>query len=298
MTNESNVNRRHFMGASLAAAAALGAPQNVLASLNTSVTPDGKPVKSQVGLILYTLRDFLKTRDEIARTLERVKKIGYGTVEITSTGAISNEELGKILLDNELAAVSCHASWDGLTNDLQRELDNWKQIGCHHLVVSSIPGPYRERKAEGYREFAKTASEIAAKMKEQGMTLGYHNHSFEFEKDGGMVLQDILRTEGDPDLFLFEIDTYWVQHGGGDPAQWIRKVAGRVPTVHMKDMVMDGSNQLFGEVGEGNLNWTEILKACKQAGVEYYIVEQDRCQRDPFESVEMSYKNMTSWGLV
>ena len=29
----------------------------------------------------------------------------------------------------------------------------------------------------------------------------------------------------------FEIDVYWVQSGGADPLEWIRKVAGRMKKV-------------------------------------------------------------------
>ena len=56
-------------------------------------------------------------------------------------------------------------------------------------------------------------------------------------------------------IFNSELDTYWIQHGGGDPAAWIRKLKGRADIIHLKDMAMDGRTQLFAEVGEGNLNW-------------------------------------------
>ena len=80
---------------------------------------------------------------------------------------------------------------------------------------------------------------------------------------------------------------------GGDPAAWIRKVAGRIPCVHLKDMGVSNAREPFMmEVGEGNLNWPEILKACKAAGVKWYIIEQDVCYRDPFDSLETSLKNL------
>ena len=62
-------------------------------------------------------------------------------------------------------------------------------------------------------------------------------------------------------------------------------------------MAMDGRTQLFAEVGEGNLNWTSILDACKEADVEWYIVEQDTCQRDPFESLGISLRNLKEMGI-
>ena len=96
---------------------------------------------------------------------------------------------------------------------------------------------------------------------------------------------------------IFEIDTYWIQHGGGDPASWIRKLKGRLPLVHLKDMGISKGKQVMTEVGEGNLNWQEILSACKDAGLIWYIVEQDICQRDPFESLGISLRNLKGMGL-
>jgi sugar phosphate isomerase/epimerase len=63
-------------------------------------------------------------------------------------------------------------------------------------------------------------------------------------------------------------------------------------------MAIQEKKQIMAEVGEGNLNWPAILDACKTAGVEWYLVEQDVCQRDPFESLAISLRNMKSWGLV
>ena len=71
----------------------------------------------------------------------------------------------------------------------------------------------------------------------------------------------------------------------------------RMPVVHLKDMVVLNGQQAMAEVGEGNLNWPAILQACREAGVEWYAVEQDECQRDPFESLKISYDNLKAMGL-
>jgi sugar phosphate isomerase/epimerase len=92
-----------------------------------------------------------------------------------------------------------------------------------------------------------------------------------------------------------------VQHGGADPAAWIRGLKNRMPVIHLKDMVMmnadNGVQQFMAEVGEGNLNWQAILDACREADVEWYAVEQDICQLDPFESLAISYRNLQAMGL-
>lgn len=286
-----SLDRRRFIQstAAVGAVAAAGAPQTALAAHHEGGD-------AEIGLILYTLRDYLKTKDDIARTFEKIKTIGYNNVEITSCGAVSNTELAKLLKDNELNAVSTHSSFDRMKNDFDRIVDEHREIGCSHMCVGSMPGDMRGKK-EGYIEFAKQASEVGLRLAEVGMSFGYHNHNFEFHHFDGVSGQQLFMDHGDPKGFQFEIDTYWVQAGGADPALWIEKAAGRVPTVHMKDMLMLDGNQVFAEVGVGNLNWPAVLAACKKAGAKYLIVEQDRCYRDHFESIAASIKNMKSWGL-
>jgi sugar phosphate isomerase/epimerase len=138
---------------------------------------------------------------------------------------------------------------------------------------------------------------IATAMKSDGLQLCYHNHSFEFQKFDGKYGLDIFYENSDPNLVLAEIDTYWVQHGGEDPAQFLRKYPNRCPLIHLKDMLADAQKS-FAEVGAGILNWPEIFKACEAVGAQWYIVEQDRCQRPPLESVRMSFENLKRMGIA
>jgi sugar phosphate isomerase/epimerase len=96
-----------------------------------------------------------------------------------------------------------------------------------------------------------------------------------------------------------EIDVYWIQAGGGDPAEWIRCCAGRQPLLHLKDMTVGPEReQRMAEVGEGNMNWQAILDAAREGGVEWCLVEQDNCyERNPFESLEISYHNLVRMGF-
>ncbi len=138
---------------------------------------------------------------------------------------------------------------------------------------------------------------MARRLAQAGLGFVYHNHSWELERSDGRRILDILYEESDPQVFLSEIDTYWIQHGGGDPAAWIRRLQGRAPVVHLKDMAVRDGKPTFAEVGEGNLNWPAILAACREAGVAWYIVEQDTCPGDPFDSLALSFRNLRQMGL-
>ena len=54
----------------------------------------------------------------------------------------------------------------------------------------------------------------------------------------------------------------------------------------------------MAEVGEGNLNWPGIFAAADEAGTEWFIVEQDHCRRDPFESLAISLRNLQAMGVA
>ncbi|HEY3322138.1 MAG TPA: sugar phosphate isomerase/epimerase [Planctomycetota bacterium] len=257
--------------------------------------------KTQLAAQLYTLRDFTKTPADIAETLKKVRKIGYQAVQLSALGPIDPKELRKLCDDNGLTVCATHKSFEEMRDKTEALLAEHKILGCEYTAVGSMPQQYRS--PDGWKKFAKDASAVAKKLKKGGLTWGYHNHSFELEKFGDRTGLEILYAESDPKYFTAEIDTYWITHGGGDPAQWVRDLKGRIPLLHLKDMCVKTKpgewhpQQLMAEIGEGNLNWEKILKAAKKSGVRWYIVEQDTCQRDPFESLAISYKNCRKLGL-
>jgi len=252
--------------------------------------------KTVVGAQMYTVRDFCTTATDTAAAMQRLMVNGYRAVQISGVRIDDARELRKMLDDNGLVCAATHVATGKFQTDLNWVVDYHKTLGCKHSAVGGMPGEYRN--GDGFVRFAKEFSEIARKLKKQGLTFSYHNHSFELEKFNGRTGLDILMEESNPKVFMMEIDTYWIQHGGGDPAAWIGKARGRIPLLHLKDMtVRTGKGPIMAEVGEGNLNWKKILAAAKKAGVKWYLVEQDTCERDPFESLKRSLDNLKAMGL-
>jgi sugar phosphate isomerase/epimerase len=248
---------------------------------------------------MFTVRDFCKTPDEIRESLKKIKKIGYDAVQISGIGPIGHRELKDMVDELELAICATHIGFDKLQNNIQDVIDQHKLWDCKYVGVGGMPGNYASDR-EGFAAFAKEASKYARELSKNGLQFIYHNHSFEYQKFDGITGIEILLKESDPEVFGFEIDTYWVQHGGADPIEWINKVRGRMDVVHFKDMVIQvdkGWNQIMAEVGEGNLNWKGITEACARTGVKWAAVEQDVCQRDPFESLAISRRNLIKMGL-
>ena len=251
---------------------------------------------SQIAAQLYTLRDFTKTPKDIASTLAKVKKMGYDAVQLSAMGKIDPKELNKILQTEGLVCCATHEDIERLRDEPNAVMDEHKLWNCKYTAI----GGFFPQKpvAKDWPDFAKSFNAIARKYEASPLRLGYHNHSHEFARyDSKTALQTLLDNFS-KDVWM-EIDTYWIQHGGADPAAWIDKVAGRIPCVHLKDMaITNDREQLMAEVGEGNLNWPSILAACKRAKVEWYVVEQDTCQRDPFESMAISLKNVKQMGIA
>ncbi len=245
---------------------------------------------------LYTLRDFTQTPAEIEVTLKKVKKIGYNAVQVSGMGPIEPEKLKNLVEEIGLEICATHISFDRLKNDIDNVIKEHKLWGCKYVGLGIMPEEYRDS-AEGIRKFIKEITPIARKIKDNGLQFIYHNHNVEFANYGDKTGMDILFEESDQAVFDFEIDTYWIQAGGADPAEWIKKVKNRMDVVHFKDMTVDGWDPQMAEVGEGNLNWKRIIEACKENEVEWACVEQDICQRDPFESLAISLQNLKEMGL-
>ncbi len=245
---------------------------------------------------LYTVRDFTQTPAGIEKSLRKVKEIGYDAVQISGFGPIDPHKLKNLLAEIGLEVCATHISFERLKNDLDSVIKEHKLWACKYLGLGIMPEEYRDS-AQGIRKFIQEITPIARKIKDNGLQFIYHNHNVEFAKYGDQTGMDILLEESEPEVFDFEIDTYWIQAGGADPVEWIKKVANRMNVVHFKDMTVDGWDPVMAEVGEGNLNWQRITTACKENEVEWACVEQDICPGDPFDSLEISLNNLKKMGF-
>ncbi len=249
---------------------------------------------SVIGVQMYTVRDFMQTPEDTAEAYHKVADIGYRIVEPAGYGGMEVADMAELLSSLGLQACSSHVGCAALRDTPEGVAEELGVLGCEWAVS----GPLGELTTqEDWVAFAQEASEVAGRLSELGLNYAYHNHSFELEKFGDRTALEILYEGSDPDLVNAQIDTYWIQHGGGSSVAWIDRLAERVPMLHMKDMTMHGHEQFMAEVGEGNLDWEGILAAARDAGVQWYIVEQDTCERDPFESLAISFNNLKKMGL-
>lgn len=239
----------------------------------------------KLGVQLFTIRDFLGSEEEIRRSFRKLKELGYDQVQTCGCPISSYERFGELLREAELEVVGTHENFSLMLKDFDTSYRQHERLGTNHMGI----GVFESAAAEGWEQFVADANRIGKKAAEKGGYFTYHNHCEEFAKlPDGRRPMDILKEELDPKNTAFVLDTYWIQYGGGDVRRWIEELSGRISVLHLKDMGIHGETPFYAEIGQGNLYWEGILDAAERAGVTYYVVEQDECPGDPFESLRVS----------
>lgn len=256
----------------------------------------------EIGAQFFTLREFCQDTEGLAESLKKVADIGYKNIQLSGTFSFEGEWMAEELQKNGLRCVVTHTPKEELLGDLDRVVENHRAFNCLNVGL----GYYRFNQEDDsdYEDFYKTYKPVAEGLKARGAVFNYHCHNSEFKRlsDGKLVLEHIMEDFPEDEL-LFIPDTYWIQAGGGDPYEWIMKLAGRVPNIHLKDFcyrpwLETKFSNYFAPVGEGNINFDRVFEAAEKAGVEYMLVEQDKCYgEDPFECLKRSYEFLVSRGF-
>lgn len=258
-----------------------------------------------IGIQLYSLRDDMAK--DFEGTLKKVKAMGYDTVEFAGLYGKSAEEVRNLCDKIGLVPLSAHVPFVDMIADPEI-LVTYKEIGCKYVVIPYLTEEYRPGSPR-FGEVIEGARMLGKKAKSLGMTLAYHNHDFEFTKIDGEYALDILYKEVPADLLETQLDCCWVKVGGENPVDYIKKYAGRVNILHLKDFVGSKSENMyeligidsekkktdedkfeFRPVGSGVQDFPAILKTAKECGTKYVIVEQDNPSMGltPLECAEKS----------
>lgn len=268
--------RRRFLALSAAAlpACALGAGRHV-----------------PIGAQLYTVRN--QAQNGLPQLLKQIRAIGYEEVEYfsglyTHTAA----ELTAMVRRAGLTASSGHFNYD----DFAQRVPYARRLGLKWMVCPMLPKA-QWASPEGYRRAAAAFNQWGKLCAEHGMRFAFHNHNYEFQDLKGTTGYDILLKETDPELVWLEMDAYWITQAGRDPSLLLNQLGKRVRLLHLKDRkagqptsqeLNDGAKH-FTEVGSGTIAWRPLLTLAQKLGVEHYYVEQDESEKQPLDSLKISY---------
>lgn len=244
----------------------------------------------EIGAQISSIRPYIQTPGDLLESLKKIKKIGYNIVQIQWISPdITQQFIKDALEETQLECVGTQDYYDNVIHDLDRVIEMNNILGGTYICVSGIPESFRS--LEGCMAFAVELNRIAEYAKGAGKVLVLHPRFQDFvEYDSGETNIDILLKNTVPD-FQIELDVYHVKKAGFNTADWIYRVSGHMDLVHFKDMAIDSNGkEVLTPVGQGILEWNDIIEACIKTQVKYCFAEQEQWQKDPFECLKDSYE--------
>lgn len=260
------------------------------------------PPKKDLALQLYSLRDDIEK--DYAGTIKKAGEMGYTAVEAANynDGKFYGKTPEEFKADIEAAGMKVLSSHTGrgLTNeelaskDFTEAMKWWDQCiaahkaaGMQYIVTPWMDVPKSLSDLQTYCEYY---NEIGKKCKENGLKYGYHNHAHEFQKVEDKVMYDYMLENTNPEYVFFEMDVYWVVRGQQSPVDYFNNHKGRFLLLHIKD------NKELGQ--SGMVGFDAIFKNTDAAGVEHLVVEVEKYNFTPIESVQKSLDYLLNCPLV
>ncbi|WP_028608560.1 sugar phosphate isomerase/epimerase family protein [Paenibacillus harenae] len=232
-------------------------------------------------------------------TMQRLAEIGYEGVEGASE-LLKGDVKGNVARFHELGLqVATHS----VNKEQLRDSEKLDQVIREAISLETKDVTYWWDVADSREQLLRDAELYNAageRFAAEGLRFCYHNHAHEFQKTyNGLYSLDILAEHTDPKALYFRLDVAWITLGGAEPAHILRKMAGRVPAIHVKDVYGTDEIGKWTAVGTGVVNIKESIEAAKEIGVEWMTVEQDQLRNlSGFETALVSYLNMKEKGLL
>ena len=257
----------------------------------------------KAGLNLYSIHKLLQTEEEFLDTATKLKAMGYSYLQY-SGGPYEPDRIRRVSEATGLPIVLTHVPMDRILNDTDKLMEEHASFGCRNIGLGSIPihsllsddGVINEADCKAALQKLEQAG---AHMAKNGFRFFLHNHQFEFMRmsNGERIFDYILASTPHINITL---DTYWLQYAGMDILATVEKLKGRIGCVHLKDYKIVKNldtdqfecRPAFECVGYGNMDFKSIVPKMKEAGTEYFLVEQDNASDypDPLQQVERSIR--------
>ena len=258
---------------------------------------------NRIGAQLFTLRNFCKTLEDFDESCRKVSEMGYKVVQLSGIGDFSGDDVKAVLDKYNLICACTHRPAAKYLEHLEEEIKFHKTIGCKVCGLGAIMEAIQSECISNdglahVEKFAKDFGPVCEALAKEDLIFAYHNHGFEFAKINGKFLYDEIIERMPYDNFKLIVDVYWLSSVGINPKKFIEKYGDKIICLHYKDLkVVKHRVQTYTEVGQGNLDWDEIIEASMNCGAEYALVELDECDKDPFEALKISYDFLVQKGF-
>jgi sugar phosphate isomerase/epimerase len=278
------ISRRGFIKAGAAGLAAGGLTPALLRAAQ-----EGAKKKIPIGLQLYSVRQ--QCAKDLPGVLKAVAEMGYKGVDFAGYYNRKAKDMRKLLDDNGLVCCGTHTGLDTLLGDaLKQTVEYNKTLGNKYLIVPGMPKQHTGSR-QAWIDNAKLFNELADKVKDDGMWVGYHAHGGDFKRYDGETAWDILYSNAKPEVVM-QLDTGNCMDGREDPVAVLKKFPGRARTIHLKE---HGGGP-HTAIGEDVVKWKEIFALCEAGGTEWYIVEHESGGAKSLEDVKRCIEGLHKMG--
>lgn len=271
----------------------------------------------QLGMQVFGVREMLEADQQTV--FKTLAEIGIRNIELFDPVTLNKfvpiiKEFGMTPLATHFLSGYITGKWDTVKRigmpppenyTFENIVDDCAENGIKYLGIA-IMMPEERESMDDYKRFADQANKSGEISKKSGVQLYYHNHSFEFKPDNGVLPFETMVNIFEPELVKLELDVFWTTIAQNDPIQWIKKLNSKILFIHLKDLkagtpldysVFDVDPKAFLEIGSGSIDFKSIFTAAKEAGVQYALLDQDHTQLDKMESVRKSYMYLRELGM-
>jgi len=236
-----------------------------------------------IGVQTYTFRDHFPKGVE--KTLDEIKSLGFTEIEGDAPKGMTEAAYKKLCDAKGLSIPSTGAEYDELLKNPMAVVAKAKALGAKFVMCAWIPHQRSNFNLENAKNAVQVFNNAGKILRENGLTLCYHEHGFEFQPYEDGTLLDYIIKATNPKYVSFEMDVLWVMHGGGAamPVSLLNKYPGRFKLMHLKDLKKGVKGDFSGgtpaendvPLGMGQGNWKEIIKLAKKYGVVHCFIEDE-----------------------
>jgi sugar phosphate isomerase/epimerase len=244
----------------------------------------------KIGIQISSVKKYLQTPADVLESFEKCAKIGYKYIQIQwISPGVPNEAIRDALLESGLECVGTQESFIEVFPNIDKYIAMNKMWGGKYICSSATGMENTFKTVDECLDAAKQFNKMAERLKGEGLIFAFHPHNSIIVEIDGKTSLDIIM-ENTSDDVQFNLDMYHIQTSGNDPVEWIKKSAGRVDMTHFKDYKTIRSNTILCPVGQGDIEWKAIIKACEETNVKYCFAEQESWGKDAFECLDECYQ--------
>ncbi|WP_375228704.1 sugar phosphate isomerase/epimerase family protein [Roseobacter sp. S98] len=235
---------------------------------------------------LYSSRNW-----DVAETFAMLADLGVKEVEGFGPYFEDPARTRALLDAHGMTMPTAHFALDLVEADPEKVISIAQTIGIETVIIPYLAAENRPDTVDGWKAFGARVAAAGKPVRAAGLGFAWHNHDFEMVPVDGHMPLDLIAAASDD--IQIELDLAWVHVAGEDPVAWVRRFAGRLAAVHVKDVAQSGENtdeDGWADVGFGIMDWPAIKAEMDAAGVSRYVIEHD----NPNDHKRMASRSLAS----